>query len=87
MADTATKPQSIIDTHCAVLDLARREALEVTVERTVAGLPAPVRGTVAELDGVIALIRVRRIHDGHEYAPARKVAVDVAAIDRLTLHA
>lgn len=80
----AAKPQSIIDTHRAVLDLARREALEVTVERDGQD---DVRGTVAELDDVIVLVRVRRIHDGREYAPARQIAVDVATIDRLTLHA
>lgn len=84
MADTARKPQSIIDTHRAVLELARREALEVTVEEDDA---EDLRGTVAELDDVIVLLRVRRIHEGREYAPARQVAVDVATIDRLTLHA
>lgn len=85
MSDTTrSKPQSIIDTHRAVLDLARREALEVTVEQDGSD---DLRGTVADLDDVIVLLRVRRIHDGREYAPARQVAVDVATIDRLTLHA
>lgn len=59
--DTArSKPQSIIDTHRAVLELARPEALEVTVEEDGT---EDLRGTVAELDGVIVLLRVRRIHD------------------------
>lgn len=75
-----TKPQSIIDTHRAVLALAQREALEVTIEDN-------LRGTVQQVGDTEVLLHVRLIHEGREYAAPRRTRVTIGHIDRLTLHA
>lgn len=89
MSDTDTarsKPQSIIDTHRAVLDLARREALVVTVEQDG---QEPIRAIVRELrDRDDFAILCPDSLGGTTFRSFMRIKhVKIANIDRLTLHA